>query len=273
MSTFKEYSFQDYKEVYKRIDAIITSLGYKYYLIGANARDIHLYRAGLRPTRGTADIDFAVMIPSEVDYNNFMKQIIENGFQETNHQYRVIYIDSNTVVDILPYGKIAQEYTLNFNARDIELSVLGFEEVGNDSQEFKLEGGFSIPISSAHGLIILKLISWNERKERNKDLKDIRSLLDAAWALYQDELYKEDSEHFDLLDADNFDVHKTAAKIMGRKMKPLLDQCKPLNKAIRSILEIEIANPSLMTAEMSIHHDTEIVIGLLENLLAGIKGE
>ena len=53
MTTYKEYSFQDHKDVYLIIDSIMKSFGYEYYLIGAYARDIQLYKAGIKPSRGT----------------------------------------------------------------------------------------------------------------------------------------------------------------------------------------------------------------------------
>jgi predicted nucleotidyltransferase len=268
--TFREYSFQDHIDVFKIIDSIIKSYGYDYYLIGANARDVQLYKAGMTPTRATGDIDFAVMIPSIEDYEEFIQKVIENGFEKTNQKYRVIYLESNTIVDILPYGEIAQDYTLNFNERNTELSVLGFLEVGIDKEQFEIDDNFSIPISPAHGLIILKLISWNENNERNKDLKDIRSILDAAWELYQDDLYKEDSPHFDLLDEEDFEIQNIASRIMGRKMGPLLEKCRPLKDTIISILEEEIQSPSNITTEMSVDNDSIKVITLLKNLLVGI---
>ena len=150
MLTFKEYSFQEHKDVYLIIDAIMKSFEYEYYLIWANARDIQLYKAGIKPSRGTADIDFAVMVPTLKDYEEFIAKIIENGFKETKHKYRVLYLESNTVVDILPYGEIAQDYTLNFDERDIELSVLGFEEVAEEIEQFEIDGKFSIPTTPAH---------------------------------------------------------------------------------------------------------------------------
>jgi len=271
MTTFKEYSFQDHTDVYLIIDSIMESFGYKYYLIGANARDIQLYKAGIKPSRGTADVDFAVMIPSLEDYAKFIAKIINNGFKETKHKYRVIYVESNTVVDILPYGEIAQDYTLNFDERDIELSVLGFEEVGTEIEHFKINGNLSIPTTSAHGLIILKLISWNDRNDRNKDLKDIRSLLDAGWELYQDEIYDQNLIHFDLLNVEDFDIHNAAARVMGRKIKPLLDKCGPLKETIMSLLQKEVNSPEKITIEMSKDDDTAKVILLLSNLLQGIN--
>lgn len=271
MTTFKDYSFQDHKDVYLIIDSIMKSFGYEYYLIGANARDIQLYKAGIKPARGTADIDFAVMIPTMKDYDEFISRVLDNGFNKTKHKYRVIYLESNTVVDILPYGEIAQEYTLDFDERNIELSVLGFEEVATEIEQFKIDEKFTIPTTPAHGLIILKLISWKDRNDRNKDLKDIRSLLDAGWELYQHEVYDENSIYFDLLEVEDFDIHNAAARIMGRKIKPLLDKCEPLKETILSLLQNEIRSPDKMTVEMSKQNDTVSVILLLSNLLQGIN--
>jgi predicted nucleotidyltransferase len=270
MGSFKEYSFQYHEEVYRVVDSIMNSFGYHYYLIGANARDIQLYKAKVRPLRATADIDFAVMIPTEEKYEAFVDTLLNHGFKRAHQKYRVLYEKSDTVVDILPYGAIAEEYTLNFNERDVELSVLGFEEVGEEKENFEIVSGFSIPTTPIHGLIILKLISWNDRKDRNKDLKDIRSLLDAAWELYQEDLFSENSPHLDLLDEKDFDVGYVTARMIGRKINPILQKCEPLKKRITTLLKEEVANPSAMTLGMSIRNDSEKVINLLEALLKGI---
>lgn len=270
MNSFKAYSFQHHREVYGIIDDIFSSLGFNYYLIGANARDVQLYKAGIKPTRSTADIDFAVMVPSIDDYQLAIDRFLDRNFQKTNLAYRIIFSKTNTIIDILPYGEFAEEYTLNFDQRDLELSILGFSEVGTAVEKFQFEENFAIPVSPAHGLVILKLISWNERNDRNKDLKDIRSILDAAWELYHEELYTENSIHFDLLEIEPFEIHITAARILGRKMKSLLEKCEPLENTICTILQNEIDNPSGMTIGMSVNQDTEQVILLLSSILQGI---
>ena len=64
--SYKQYSFAEHKEVYQKLETAFVKFNAHYYLIGANARDVQLYKAGQKPNRGTADIDFAVMIPSMV---------------------------------------------------------------------------------------------------------------------------------------------------------------------------------------------------------------
>ncbi len=46
---------------------------------------------------------------------------------------------------------------------------------------------------------------------------DIKALLDAAWELYVDEIFTDNSEYMDLFDED-FTTHIVAARVMGRKM-------------------------------------------------------
>ena len=94
-------------------------------------------------------------------------------------------------------------------------------------------------------------------------MKDIRSLLDAGWELYQHEVYDQNSIHFDLLRVEDFDIHNAAARIMGRKIKPLLDKCEPLKKTIMSLLQNEVRSPERMTVEMSKEDDTAKVILIL----------
>lgn len=60
--TYKDYSFAKHGEVYRILEEVFTANDIKYYLVGANARDVQLYKAGIKPTRSTADIDFAVIL-------------------------------------------------------------------------------------------------------------------------------------------------------------------------------------------------------------------
>ena len=104
------------------------------------------------------------------------------------------------------------------------------------------------------GLIILKLISWNDKKERTKDLEDISLLLNSGWDFYEEEAYR---NHLDLFNND-FEMTKVAARIIGRKMKPILATNEKLNQTIISILEEAIK-------EKSKAENTEIFLALNMN--------
>jgi len=239
--SYKAYSFANHKEVYLALEKCFVFFSIKYYLIGANARDVQLYKAGAKPNRGTADIDFAVMLPDIEKYNELKTHLLNNGFDQArgNLPYRLIYSASNTVIDLLPFGQIAQKSTVQFSERKMGLSVVGLHEVALDTEVFEHPEGFTIPVTPAHGIVILKLISWSEKPERTKDLMDIKALLDAAWELYVDEIFVENSEYSDLFD-DDFATHIVAARVMGRKMQNILNRDAHLKTLIINELEKEL---------------------------------
>lgn len=244
--SYKDYSFADHKEVYLKLEETFKAFGAFYYLIGANARDVQMYKAGVKPSRGTADIDFAIMLQDFETYNNIFIKLKETGFEDAhgNLPYRLFYPKTNTVIDLLPYGQIAEKNTIKFTDRDIELSIIGMKEVGQAAEQFQHPEGFTIPVSSAHGIVILKLISWSEKPDRTKDLTDIKSLLDIAWDLYQEELYQTNSPYADLFDESDFDIHIAAARVMGRKIKSILSKNHELKILITKQIERELKTES-----------------------------
>jgi predicted nucleotidyltransferase len=239
--SFKVYSFAQHTEVYHILERVFASHGISYYLIGANARDIALYKAGENPGKATADIDFAVMVPDHASFVALKTQLIKEGFEGAGGTmpHRLHHSKSKTIIDLLPYGQIAQKYTVSFMDRKVELSTIGFNEVGTATEVFESPGGISIPVSPAHGLVILKLIAFSEKPERTKDLTDIAALLKAAWPLYEPEFFATDSAHADLFNVDDFDMATAAARLMGRKMRLALLPNKDLLLKIALFLETD----------------------------------
>lgn len=273
--TYKDYSFAHHGEVYNILEEIFSENYIKYYLVGANARDVQLYKAGIKPTRGTADVDFAIMVPDFDVYNELFNALCEKGFRRTKENYRLVYGKTNTVIDLMPYGEIEQNYTVNFTDRDITLSVLGFKEVGEYIENIEIdEAGFSLPTSPVVGLIILKLISWNDKQDRIKDLEDISMLLNSGWEFYENEAYERHSDLFD----DNFEMTTAAARIIGRKMKPILELNKKLYQTIVTILETAILekpkaeNPEIILAQ-KMNKSLQEVQMILNEIKKGIVDE
>lgn len=268
--TYKDYSFANHGEVYKILEEVFTSHNIKYYLIGANARDVQLYKVGLKPARNTADIDFAVMVPDFAKYNILFDELRSRGFKKTNESYRLIYDKTDTILDLLPYGKIEQDYTVNFDDRDITLSVLGFKEVGDQAEEIIIkDSGFSLPTSPVVGIIILKLVSWNDKKNRTKDLEDISILLNSGWEFYEAEAYE---NHSDLFDDVNFEMITAAARIIGRKMKPILASNEKLHQTIMNILEDAVREkPKANTTEVTLALNMKKSLQEIQKILSEIK--
>jgi len=272
--TYKDFSFAQHGEVFLILEKLFAQLQVFYYLVGANARDVQLYKAGIKPTRGTADIDFAVMVPDFVVYEQIFEGLCSLGFRKVKEKHRLIFDKTNTVIDLLPYGEIEQDYTIDFIERDISLSVLGFKEVGDMAELFSpVEESYSISVSPVEGIIILKFIAWSDKPDsRSKDLEDIAFLLKHAWEFYEEEAYQ---KHLDLFD-DDFEINKTAARIIGRKMKPILDQNQKLKQTIIGVLEkstqikVQAQNPEITLAQ-NMDKTIEEVNVILKLILKGIN--
>jgi predicted nucleotidyltransferase len=273
--TYKAYSFADHGEVYGVLETVFSKFGINYYLIGANARDVHLYKEGIKPNRGTADIDFAVMIPDFKVYNNLFKELCTLGFRKVTEPYRLIYDKTNTVLDLMPYGEIEEQHTINFNERDLSLSVLGFKEVGNFIEHVEIpEAGLTLPVTPIEGIFILKLVSYNDKPHRRqKDLEDIAILLKNAWDLHENEAYQ---NHPDIFNDDNFDTQTAAAKIIDKKMQPILNRNTKLKTTIIGIIEQSItkktkAEQPEITMAQELNKTISEVQTIFTYLLAGIN--
>lgn len=71
--SYKKLAIPYFKEVFEIIDEIMRKHEIPYYLIGVNAIALELLKEGIKPSRGTKDIDFAVMISSGEDYKKLPK--------------------------------------------------------------------------------------------------------------------------------------------------------------------------------------------------------
>ncbi len=181
---------------------------------------------------------------------------------------------TNTLIDLLPYGGIAGNNIVQLPGTGIELSVVGLAEVGEETQEFEHPEGFAIPVSPAHGVVILKLISWSERPERTKDLKDIKDLLQAAWELYEEELFMEGSPYADTFDAEDFRQETAAARVMGRKMQAILDRDQNLKNLIVTELEKELGTgtgPKARVMVAGTDNNVKEIKNIFSALLKGIN--
>lgn len=269
---FKAYSFAHHGDVYQILEKVFSEHGINYYLNGANARDVALYKAGARPSRATADIDFAVMVPDHKSFETLKINLKKNGFEDTIElmPYRLIHTKSSTIIDLLPYGQIAQDYSVSFTEWQVELSTVGMTEVASAIEVFEHPEGISIPVSPSHGLVILKLIAWSEKPERTKDLGDIAALLESAWPLYEPELYIEDSAHADLFEDENFETSTAAAQVMGRKMQEVLQLNNVLRNDILTMFEAELkkeTGPVSIAIATAMDRD----IAFAQNIIKAIK--
>lgn len=238
--TYKELAIPYFKEVFDCIDEVMIKLNVPYYLIGASAVALNLLRDGIKPSRGTKDIDFAIMISSIQEFESIVEELVKFGFNKVQAPWTLYHPKFNTVIDLMPFGEIEEKFTVNFNQRDTYLHVLGLTEVLQDPETIKIEEK-SVQIPSLPGMVILKLIAWSDRpEERGNDLYDILRIIEHYFDLNFDEIVE---HHFDSFpDNDKPDQFKIAARVLGRKAKKFLSVSIEINDRILKTINDNVVN-------------------------------
>ncbi|MCF8303137.1 MAG: hypothetical protein K9I94_07665 [Bacteroidales bacterium] len=263
-----------FKEVFNLVDESCRELNAPLYLIGAQARHFHLAEKGIKPFRGTMDIDFALMIPDMNRYDMLFDLLLNKGFRKAVEPYRIIHLETKTVVDLLPFGQLEEAGTVKFTDRKTELSVVGLKEVLNRPAEMKLDKETTVQVTPLEGLIILKLVSFDEKSERAKDLDDIYDILINYFELKSDCFYEILPDIMDEFSEENYPLEAGAWQA-GYDIGNLLREYEELKSYILQILKKETEEN---TGEISLYYynkayfeDIETIQNLFNIMIKGIN--
>ena len=227
--TYKELSTPYFKETFDCIDEIMKGYQIPYYLIGANAIALELLKEGIKASRGTRDIDVAIMISNTDEYEKISKDLETRGFKRIKDSYRFFSHEKNLVVDILPFGQIEEQYTESFIERKVDLHLLGFKEVLEESVEVYIEEKIA-NVPSLPGMVILKLVAWSDRPEnRENDLADILKIIEKYYDLKFNEIVELHYDTFPVDDTIEIDHLLVAAEVLGSKAQLFLNKSKELS--------------------------------------------
>ena len=224
----------------KDMEPVFTAFEIDYYLVGAVARDIHL---GVDPNsaalRKTNDVDLAILVNNDIQFKK-LKQTLEATGHFSQHPTENIklYYHQAIEVDLLPFGDIEQD---NRNVRLTDplfvLNMPGFREIYPSLEEMVVSEDLSVKVCSMEGIILLKLISNNDRPERTKDIADIEHIIGVYFDLYSGSIYDEHFDAMDLYSTDQRDyLQLVCARVIGRKIKSLLTDSEALCDRVRRIL-------------------------------------
>ena len=240
--TYKELAIPYFKEVFEIIDEVLTNREIPYYLIGVSAIALELLQNGIKPSRGTKDIDFAIMISSLTQFEEVVTDLEKFGFNKVKAPWTIYHSKYNAAVDLLPFGEIEENDTINFNERYTDLHVLGFKEVLEEAKQIEIEDKIA-QIPSLQGMVILKLIAWSDRpEERGNDLPDILRIIDNYFLLNLDEILEYHNDIFPV--EEDLDQLKISARVLGRKAAEILKKSNKLAERILKILEANIFDPT-----------------------------
>ena len=124
--SYKELAIPYFREVFECIDRIMIGHGIPYYLIGANAIALELLKSGIKPSRGTKDIDFAIMISSKGEYESISQSLNAASFNSVRSAPWTFYSEQFKVaIDVLPFGEIEEEYTTSLHCQAHRSACIG----------------------------------------------------------------------------------------------------------------------------------------------------
>jgi predicted nucleotidyltransferase len=265
-------------EMLSALERGFNKFGIDFYLVGAAARDVWMSGINkIAPRRTTGDIDFAVLINDKGTYEALKAYLIKTeGFHPTKENSFVLLWKDKTEVDLLPFGAIEDEegkVTIEGTGYTT-VHVPGFTEVYEEGlPQLELEGEHRFKFCTLPGIVVLKLIAWDDRPEaRRDDIKDISDILNHFFKMYDNEIW---NSHSDLFGEDNTDLKHIAARVMGREMNKIARRNGKLFKRIEGILKDNTDDMpnSKMGAIMIEYFDNTVEdnVLLLQQLIKGFK--
>jgi predicted nucleotidyltransferase len=262
------------KPVFDALEEAFNKLSIDFYLIGAIARDIW-YAKGNAVSTGTRDVDFAVFIANQEDYNLLKTYLVkQKNFVESKSNAFVFISPEGLVVDILPFGEIEIDDSVHINLEGLtSIRVNGFKEVFESGTErLELETGHAFEVATLPSIILLKLISYDDRPEqRLKDPGDIASIIQNYFDLQSENIYE---NHTDLFNNADFTLQKAGARIIGREIKTIIESNTVLKRRITDILISHISQADESVFIRNMRTDDNFVLSIavdwLNEMLKGI---
>lgn len=228
-------------ELLADMEPVLRRMGVRWFLIGAIARDLLLPETIHAPDyRRTQDVDLAVWLPDEAAFQSLMDRLEATGNFERDRLNSIrLHHRGGMLADLIPFGDLATEQGEVHLTRPsvLTLDIPGLLEVEARivSHQIADRTCYTCP---PEGLLLLKLLSNDDRPERTQDLTDIRLLLEAVFNIAA---YEIATEHFDLFDqyegtSNQSYGQEIAGHFLGRKLKSLLQSNDKLRTRILTIL-------------------------------------
>ncbi|MEW6763215.1 MAG: nucleotidyl transferase AbiEii/AbiGii toxin family protein [Pseudomonadota bacterium] len=201
------------------LDEVAKQLAIPYFVVGASARDILLEHVhGIETIRATSDIDFAVAIASWDDYERLTSSLTTTGqfFRGANpHQLKFGAEEGPYSLDLVPFDGIEQDGEIAWPPNgDFVMNVRGYADALYSALDIEIEPGFQIKVVSLPAMVILKVLAWNDRPERDNHPSDVLFVLRNYHQAGQfDRLY---DEAFEQLEKYGYEIELAGAALLGQ---------------------------------------------------------
>jgi len=208
----------NYKELLDAIEWGFNRFSIDFYLVGATARDV--WMKGMHevtPKRATSDLDFAVMLKDSEQFGELKKYLIEvESFVPCKENAFVLIWKDRTQVDLIPFGDLEKEGVVTVRGTGFtSMNVEGVREVFEEaSAEIQIDDNKKFKVCTLSGIVVLKLVAWNDRPEvRGDDIDDIADILRYYFRFNSEAIWE---KHFDLF-VDDAGLDEIASQYLGRE--------------------------------------------------------
>ncbi len=268
----------DFEEMFGALQSSFKQCGIDFYLVGATVKNlwiVTIHKAG--QSRVTKDFDIAALIPHQVAFNQLKQHLITHyPFTASKENAFTLIWKEKYPVDIMPFGEIEDA---NANVRVagsgfVNISVPGFAEVyQNGLATIQIENKTNFKICSLTGIVILKLLAWNDRPEsRVKDITDIGEIMYEFFEMHLDLIWDNYSY---LFDSHGDNMKELANVVIGLEIKKILSGNLDLLEKIISIIEADMAQQEypVLSVTLAKHFDNTIDENtqLFKCILSGLK--
>ncbi|SDY30008.1 nucleotidyl transferase AbiEii/AbiGii toxin family protein [Hymenobacter psychrophilus] len=221
--------------------------GLEFFLVGAVARDLWLDAAlESGPRRRTQDIDLAVLVASEAEYQQLRTWLVahEHFHAPASSAFCLIHEPTGVQVDLMPFGGIADaDDRVQVAGQGLTcISVIGLAEVLTQAEPVKITEHITWQAVTLPGLVGLKLLAWSDRPEqRGKDGTDLRLILQHFHELITDDIF---ARHYDLLESMDAiagaDLMRLVGiRVLGQELGALVASSAELHQRLQTILSTE----------------------------------
>lgn len=201
------------------LDDVARALDITYFIIGATARDILMEHVhGLETVRATRDIDFAVGVASWEEYERLKISLTASGkFTASPHAHRLIFGEGPGAypLDLVPFDGVERGGQVAWPPDgDFVMNVAGYADAYKSALDVAIEPGLPVKIVSLPAMVVLKILAWSDRPERDKDASDVFFILRTYHEAGQAErLY---DEGIDLLERYGYEIELAGSALLGR---------------------------------------------------------
>ncbi len=268
--------------ILRRVAAAAAAAGVEYVVGGALARDLLLFHVfGQQTTRASRDVDVMVLVSDWPVFDALKTRLVATGeFTAVPgvHQ-RLLHRASGTPLDLVPFGGVEEPPGVVAwpPARDVVMSVVGFEEAARAAVSVVIGGGLTVRVVALPALALLKVIAWLDRRhETDRDAIDLLMLLRLHFAAgNEDRLYGGEA---DLLESSGFQPELAGARLLARDAvrlcgvrvtRSVLDR---MTAALRRQLEDQVLRQAVRLDETPVQDRThELLAGFWSELTAAAE--